>query len=84
MLYSFMIIATFSTLGLYIAFQGKNDEAGPLFGRSLAIMEPTQDSDQSKVAASLEYEAKILRAQVIINTAFSHLALTFQLLVIST
>lgn len=48
MLYSFIIVATLSTLRLFVyCTPGQTDEVGSLFRRSFAIMGPTQDRCRS-------------------------------------
>ena len=47
-----------------VTFQGRLDEADPLFERSLAIWEKVLGPDHPNVAASLNNRAELLQAQV--------------------
>ena len=47
-----------------VTFQGRLDEADPLFERSLAIWEKVLGPDHPKMATALNNRANLLRAQV--------------------
>ncbi|CAB1113194.1 unnamed protein product [Ectocarpus sp. CCAP 1310/34] len=49
----------------FLIFQGKYDQAGPLYDRSLAILEKVHGPDHPDVAQSLNNRAELLRAQAI-------------------
>ena len=49
---------------LFVTFQGRLDEAGPLFERSLAIREKVLGPDHPDVAQSLNNRALLLQDQV--------------------
>lgn len=68
MLDSFSAISTLQTLRLYIAFQGKYDDAESLCRSSLAMIEHAQDADHPVMAASLENAANVLQAQVMLKS----------------
>ena len=55
----------------FVAFQGRLDEAGPLYDRSLAIREKALGPDHPDVAVSLNNRAGLLSAQVRAARVFS-------------
>ncbi|CAN0170499.1 unnamed protein product, partial [Ectocarpus fasciculatus] len=55
---------TIFSLSLAVIFQGKYEEAGPLYERSLTIREKTLGSDHPYVAHSLNNMAVLLESKV--------------------
>ncbi|CAB1096625.1 unnamed protein product [Ectocarpus sp. CCAP 1310/34] len=48
---------------LYVSFQGKLDEAGPLYDRAIRIWEAALGPEHSQVATALNNRARLLRVQ---------------------
>lgn len=44
--------------------QAKNEEAEPLFGRAIVILEGAQESDDAEIAVILVHQAWAMEAQV--------------------